>query len=235
MEFRLPRRKGKIVNIFRRLSFYPDVIDWGITPGYNCQIMQPQRIFTAFAGSQLIASGDIQTTLTATKHRIDAGETEPVLIFEDHTGAQIDFDWRGNVEDVLARLAEHPLFAAQLGTEAGRSGPGRPKLGVVSREVSLLPRHWEWLETQKGGISGALRRLVDEARKNEPPEVEEQRWRDAIGRFIWTMAGNLPGFEEASRSLFANDYPKFESQIEAWPKDIREHIQGLVRRALRRA
>src|SRR5512143_4094046 len=125
--------------------------------------MDDARTFTAFAGDRMIASSDVETMLRKTKARLDRGERATVLIFEDRTGAQVDFDLRGTVDDVLARLPAHPLFAPA--PAAPRSGPGRPRLGVVSREVTLLPRHWEWLEQQRGGISAALRTLVDEARK----------------------------------------------------------------------
>ncbi|MFY0534142.1 DUF2239 family protein [Nannocystis pusilla] len=53
-----------------------------------------------------------------------------------------------------------PRLAAE--EPPARTGPGRPKLGVVSREVSLLPRHWEWLERQP---SGSRRRCADSSRR----------------------------------------------------------------------
>lgn len=192
--------------------------------------MAEHRTFTAFAGERWIGTGAIEQTLTKAKEFLDRGETETVLVFEDQTGAQIDFDWRGSAEDVVARLAEHPCFI-QLQEEV-RTGPGRPKLGVVSREVSLLPRHWQWLEAQSGGISAALRRLIDEARKATQGKEEMTRARDAMSRFMWAIAGNLPGFEEASRALFADDYPLLLSTIEAWPKDIRTHLERLAVGAL---
>jgi uncharacterized protein len=193
--------------------------------------MTTQRTFTAFAGYRRIGAGDIQTTLAATKRHIDAGESEPVLVFEDQTGAQIDFDWRGTVDEVLTRLGEHPAFSEGASAEKAHTGPGRPKLGVVSREVSLLPRHWQWLEAQSGGISAALRRLVDEARKARPAKEEANRLRDGIGRFMWAMTGNLPGFEEASRALYANDVELFRERIREWPGDIREYLERLAKLA----
>jgi hypothetical protein len=194
--------------------------------------MDSARTFTAFAGQRLIERGCIETTLVAVKRRIDAGETEPILVFEDQTGNQIDFDWRGTEQDVLVRLGEHPAFVAPPVDGGVRSGPGRPKLGVVSREVSLLPRHWQWLEAQSGGISAALRRLVDEARKAQPEKQEATRVRDATSRFMWAMAGNLPNFEEASRALFSSDGERFRDLIEDWPADIREHLHRLVQTGL---
>ncbi|HMA96012.1 MAG TPA: DUF2239 family protein [Polyangiaceae bacterium] len=192
--------------------------------------MADYRTFTAFAGEHWLATGAIEQTLTTAKEVLDRGETETVLVFEDQTGAQIDFDWRGSAADVLARLSEHPCFIQQQ--EAARTGPGRPKLGVISREVSLLPRHWQWLEAQSGGISGALRRLIDEARRATQGKEDMTRARDAMSRFMWAIAGNLPGFEEASRALFADDYPLLLSKIEAWPNDIRTHLERLAVGAL---
>ena len=117
------------------------------------------------------------------------------------------------------------------GVGAARTGPGRPKLGVVSREVSLLPRHWAWLEQQPGGISGALRRLVDESRKANQGRDRARAARDAAGKIMWALAGNFPGFEEASRALYAGDLAGFEQQTEGWPGDIRNHLIRRLREA----
>jgi hypothetical protein len=140
------------------------------------------------------------------------------LIFEDQTGRQVDFNFRGTPEEVVARVAPG----------GAQPGPGRPRLGVVSREVSLLPRHWEWLETQPNGISAALRRLVDEARKLEPEAERARLAREAASRFMWAVAGNLPGFEEASRALFARNATAFRRRTSAWPKDVREQLDRLL-------
>lgn len=190
--------------------------------------MEQKRTFAAFVGNRLIASGDIQSTIAAAKALIDAGEAENLLIFEDQTGMQIDFDWRGTVDEVIGRLREHSLFPEYAEGDKSRNGPGRPKLGVVSREVSLLPRHWDWLEAQSGGISAALRRLVDQARKANPAKEEARRVRDAVSRIMWALAGDLPGFEEASRALFANDSVAFQSHIAEWPEDIRNQLTKLA-------
>lgn len=199
--------------------------------------MEEEHTYTAFAGQRRIASGDLKTMLLVTKECLDGGEAEPVLIFEDETGAQIDFDFRGTASDVLARLREHPSFkeaqAVPVEPVKARSGPGRPKLGVVCREVSLLPRHWQWLEQQPAGISGSLRRLVEEARKRGRAKEAARVARDAVGRFMWGMAGDLPGFEEASRALFAKDEKRLRELIQGWPCDVRDHAERLLGRFLR--
>jgi uncharacterized protein len=179
--------------------------------------MQEMKTYSAFAGDKLVASGDLKAMLSAAKVHLDgAGDLHGLLIFEDQTGRQVDFDFRGTLEQVLDRAAPD------------RAGPGRPKLGVVSREVSLLPSHWEWLEEQPNGISAALRRLVDEAKKRDPAEQHARRARDAISRFMSAIAGNRPNFEDATRALYAKDHDRVEQLIRKWPKDIRNHILRLL-------
>ena len=178
--------------------------------------------YTVFSGDRHLISADLRTMLARVWEHVQGGG-EPVLIFEDRNGRQIDFDLRGTLEEVLARAAP----------PVPRPGPGRPKLGVVSREVSLLPRHWEWLERQPSGISSALRRLVDEARKREPDKERARLAREAAAAFMWGMAGDRPGFEEASRALFAGDQQRLEALVDAWPPDIRTHLLQLTRQAAR--
>jgi len=176
--------------------------------------------YTAFAGHRIVASGPLRETLTGVFAYAKGGR-EPVQVFEDETGQAVDFDLRGSLDEVLDRALPQPK----------RTGPGRPKLGVVSREVSLLPRHWEWLERQGPGVSAALRRVVDEARRREPDHARARRARDAAARFMWSIAGNMPGFEEASRALYAGDDKKLQGLVEAWPPDVRAHALRLARHA----
>lgn len=190
--------------------------------------MNTEQTFAAFAGDQLIAIGNIETVIQKTKERLDQGESRGILIFEDQSGKQIDFCFQGTMENVLSRLSAHPFLAATVSKDRVPTGPGRPKLGVVCREVSLLPRHWDWLEHQPNGISAALRRLVDEARKQEPGSERARVAREAAGRFMWSMAGNLPDFEEASRALHACEFERLEHLIRDWPQDIRDHLLCLA-------
>lgn len=176
--------------------------------------------YTAFAGVERIVRGSLQEMLRATKKRLDSEPDLSVLVFEDASGKQVDFDFRGTLEQVVARARPEP---------PERAGPGRPKLGVVSREVSLLPRHWDWLERQPQGISAALRRLVDDARKRAPDEDRAREARAAASRFMWVMAGDLPKFEEASRALFAGHKQRFAELTRFWPADVRRHLDELLR------
>ncbi|WP_441233030.1 DUF2239 family protein [Bradyrhizobium sp. 930_D9_N1_4] len=187
-----------------------------------------QKIFTAFQGPRRLASGPAGEVALVVK-RVAPRPDEPIIIFEDGTGRAIDFDLRGGDREVLARLAKLvPPPVEETAPPSEPRGRGRPKLGVVAREVTLLPRHWEWLGAQPGGASVALRKLVDEARRASGDKDRERQARDAAYHFMSTMAGNLPQFEEASRALFADDRRRFTGLIADWPADIRDHIVKLA-------
>ena len=179
--------------------------------------------FTAFQGSHRLATGPLAEVALAIKHAND-GAGAPILIFSDTTGRAVDFDLRGSDADVVARLQQH---AATAPADIPR-GRGRPKLGVVAREVTLLPRHWDWLSAQPGGASVALRKLIDETRRTSGDRDRSRAARDAAYHFMSAMAGNLPNFEEASRALFAGDRRRLAGLIAGWPEDIREHIVKLA-------
>jgi len=139
----------------------------------------------------------------------------------------VDVDLRGGADDVAARLRDTPRAAPEEPAATTRR-PGRPKLGVVAREVTLLPRHWEWLAAQPGGASVALRKLVEEARRRDDSTERARRAREAAYRVMHALAGDRPHFEEASRALFAADRATFRAKIARWPKDIREHLDRLA-------
>jgi uncharacterized protein len=169
--------------------------------------MEPD--YLAFAGVRRIALGPLADVIPVLKQRFDRDPAETVLVFETDTGRQVDFDLRGTVAEAIARATP-------------AKGPGRPKLGVASREVSLLPRHWEWLE-QQGSSSATLRKLVEQAMKAESGKARARPLRDALCRILTGMAGDRPNFEEACRALYAGDSARFAAQIERWPKDIRDY------------
>ena len=185
---------------------------------------------TAFEGSRRIASGELAHVALKTKEVIDRGEQAPVLIFDDVTSEQIEVDFRGTAEEVLKRLAESGDAgpAPLRPSERKRRGPGRPRLGVVAREVTLLPRHWDWLNGQPGGASVALRKLVEEARRGNEGRDRVRRSQEAAYRFMSAMAGNFPGFEEATRAFFAGDRGRFDELVEPWPADVRDHARTLA-------
>jgi len=156
--------------------------------------------------------------LTKVKHKLDKAGIDGLLIFDEHNGQQVEYDFRGTLQEVLER--ELPKPPAQ--------GPGRPRLGVLSREVSLLPKHWAWLQEQPNGISAALRRLVDEASKRDPDQQRARKARDAVARFLSSIAGNRPNYEEALRALYAGDRERLTSLTARWPKDIRAQIARML-------
>jgi len=175
---------------------------------------------TAFAGARKIAAGSASDVVPAVKAALDADPATPILVFDDETSRQVDLDLRGSLDDIVARYAEVPR------------SPGRPKLGVVAREVTLLPRHWEWLGGQSGGASVALRKLIDEARWTHSGRDRIRRSQESAYRFMSAMAGNAPGFEEASRALFARDGAQFAEHMAAWPDDVRAHATQLASDAM---
>ncbi|MCK1364563.1 DUF2239 family protein [Bradyrhizobium sp. 62] len=187
-----------------------------------------QKTFTAFQGHRRLVSGPAGEVALVIKRMAERPD-DPIVIFEDATGRSIDFDLRGGDREVLARLAKLvPPPVEETASPSEPRGRGRPRLGVVAREVTLLPRHWEWLSAQPGGASVALRKLVEEARRASGDKDRERQARDAAYHFMSTMAGNLPQFEEASRALFADDRRRFTGLIADWPADIRDHIVKLA-------
>lgn len=185
----------------------------------------------AFAGSRSLGRGRLAEVAVAAKVALDANPDAAVLIFDDETSEPVEVDFRGDARDVLERLAA-AMTAAQAAEGPGeRRSPGRPKLGVVAREVTLLPRHWEWLAAQPGGASVTLRKLVEEARKSGSGDEVRRRAQESAYRFMNAVAGNESGFEDAVRALYADDAATFEERTAAWPVDVREHARRLAARA----
>jgi hypothetical protein len=187
------------------------------------------RQFTAFEGQLRLVSGSLAAVALAVRKANDNNPLAPLLIFDDSNGRTIDLDLRGSDQDVLARLPQAAAERTPVDPPASEPrGRGRPKLGVVAREVTLLPRHWEWLGAQPGGASVALRKLVDQARRMNGDRDRSRAARDAAYHFMSAIAGNLPDFEEAIRALFADDQRRFAALIASWPQDIRDHAVKLA-------
>lgn len=193
--------------------------------------------FVAFEGPRRIASGDLETVAVAIHDRV-ADTTEALLAFDETNGRQIDIDLRGDREGVRLWARNWLRYMASQGAPTGDPPPaapsapaaptelgaprsrGRPRLGVVSREVTLLPRHWAWLSSQGSSASAVLRRLIEEARKADDGPGRVREARDATYRFITAMAGDRPGFEEAVRALYASNPAVFAEVVEGWPPDV---------------
>jgi uncharacterized protein len=192
--------------------------------------------YVAFEGDRCIASGDLRDVARAAKEALIRRKDASILVFDTKSGP-IDIDFRGSIDDVLARLPEMsgtPAAAEDTEAPAAR-GPGRPRLGVVAREVTLLPRHWQWLAQQSGGASVALRRLVDEARRANKDKDRVRQAQEAAYRFIAAMGENKPHYEEVSRALFAGDAGRFTAWTASWPADVRDHARRLAAAAFERA
>jgi hypothetical protein len=174
---------------------------------------------SAFLGYRLIASGSIATIALVVRRTIAADALASIRVFDNKTGHPIDIDTRGTDDDVVARYTPAATAAARA--------RGRPKLGVVAREVTLLPRHWDWLGQQPGGASVALRKLVEHASREN---AGFDSGRDAHKRayhFMSAMACDQPGFEEAAHALLADDRVRFGELIAGWPDDVRKHAFAL--------
>ena len=195
------------------MVFYPDI---------NSLVTDPST-FIAFLGHRLLARGSAAAIARAA-HAVQ-GASPPLLVFDAATSAPIDLDLRGAADEAAARAEK--TFAPER-----PRGPGRPKLGVEAREVTLLPRHWDWLRAQPGGASVALRKLVEAASRD--PRQEARRAQEAAYKFIHAIGGDLPGFEEATRALFARDGAAFAARIAGWPDDIRTHATALAQPAFAR-
>ena len=182
---------------------------------------------TAFVGPEIVAAGALEEVALAVKQRLRHDPTANPLVFDDTTGRPIDLDLRGSDEAIVQRLENHPVYGGKAPVRSPGPGPGRPKLGVVGREVTLLPRHWDWLNSQPGGASVVLRRLVDEARHANPVAERVRRAREATYRFMTAVAGNEPGYEEATRALFAGDRAHYDARIAGWPRDVRYYARML--------
>ena len=173
---------------------------------------------SAFLEDVLIAQG----TRSAVTRRIEEGypasDFSRIRVFDDSTGKVTDLDYWDAAEEAKVEAAPAPRSR------------GRPKLGVVSREVTLLPRHWEWLAGQRGGASAVIRRLIDDARKRRSESLTAAEAREGVHRFLTEMAGDRPGYEEALRALYRGDIPAVRAIADDWPEDVRRYLGRLLDR-----
>lgn len=187
---------------------------------------------TAFAGPHKIASGTLHALAQTLKELVTRDPDAQILIFDDASGSQVDLNLHGSLDEVLQRLPRAAAPGPQDGAPAPARTAGRPRLGVVAREITLLPRHWEWLATQPGGASVALRKLVEQAQRGNKAHDEQRQAREAAYKVMSALAGDAAGFEEASRALFAGRQQAFLENVRDWPADVREHVTRLAQRGL---
>jgi hypothetical protein len=188
--------------------------------------MNTPETYTAFEETKRIAQGKLQEVVLKIKKHLGRTENSSILIFSDLTGKTMDINFHGTEKDVLKRLE---VFVSQQDGETVSSGPGRPKLGVVSREVSLLPRHWEWLAIQPGGASATLRKLIEDAKKKSGSASTTKQVQESVYRFLSVIAGNLEGYEEALRALYKADHKNFSLHIQSWPTDVKKHVMEMAK------
>jgi hypothetical protein len=185
------------------------------------------KIYIAFAGNKRIAYGSLSDVARGVKRVVDQYPSPAVSVFDADSSEPVELNLRGTLEEVLSRLPSEYTEEVGAGVHPRRA-PGRPRLGVTAREVTLLPRHWEWLAGQPGGTSVALRKLVEHARRSAGSEDRIRQVRESAYRFMLAMAGNESGFEEAARALFAARAERFDTAIAGWPADIREHAKKVA-------
>ena len=179
--------------------------------------------YSAFEDAKLLFQGELSDVVLKIKQYLGKAENSTILIFSDDTGATMDFNFQGTKQDVLKRLE---VFTSSE-HETASTGPGRPRLGVISREISLLPRHWEWLATQSGGASATIRRLVEEAQKKSSNNTSIKQIQERVYRVMFVLAGDFHGYEEALRALYKRDRKTFFSLIETWPKDVQKYLSEI--------
>lgn len=191
--------------------------------------MNELNTYTAFENHKRLGQGPLGEIVLKVKKRFEKSRESTFLIFSDTTGKSMDFNLEGNDQAVLKRLEIY----VQESEPNPQVGPGRPKLGVISREISLLPRHWEWLATQQGGASVTLRKLVEEAKKKSQETPDPKKAQEATYKFMSVIAGDFQNYEEALRYLYRSDKKSFKSKIESWPPDIVDHIMDLAKPVFR--
>jgi hypothetical protein len=182
----------------------------------------PSTQIIAFDGDHCIASGDIVDVAARVKQTLSAQPQSQVLLFDLESSRHVEIDFRGSVADVTARLK------TSLSPESAPRGPGRPKLGVVAREITLLPRHWEWLAAQPGGASVTLRKLIEDARRKTSAKDDARERQESVHRFLSAIAGDKPHYEDVLRALYASDGARFHALIADWPMDVRRHVERLA-------
>jgi hypothetical protein len=234
----LDHHQGAIIfiRVILTFSIYPDILSqntiW-VKPGSEHMETEKIKHYTGFYGNRCIGAGVLEKVVRLAKPIVDRREATPVMIFDDDNGESLEVDYRGKIDDIIRRLNQYRAGeenepSDNAAAQVVKRGPGRPRLGVVAREVTLLPRHWQWLNRQPGGASVALRRLVDQARHAHRVLDAVRLSREAAYRFISVTAGNEVGFEEANRALFAGNREGFEKFSASWPTDIQNYALKLA-------
>lgn len=188
--------------------------------------METLNTYTAFEDHKILSQGSLEDVVLKVKKRFEKSPESQIVIYSDATGKSMDFNFQGSEKEVLKRLE---VYTTPENSNEVSSGPGRPKLGVISREVSLLPKHWEWLATQSGGASNTLRKLVEENMKKNSSVNSVKAAQERTYKFMSVEAGDLENYEEALRALYRKDKERLSSEIKTWPRDVQKHILELAK------
>lgn len=192
--------------------------------------------FTSFNGCKRIAFGNLETNALAVKRAIESGSSCSILTFNDDTGCALVLDTRGTDAETLVRLNQESPSQEVMESESVevdqssflQRGRGRKKLGVIAREITLLTRHRDWLLAQPGGVSVALRKLVEAAKKDTATSQVKRRSQERAYQFMSAMASYVTSLEESRRALFAGDFTKFLQLTAEWPSDVQDYALGLA-------
>lgn len=181
--------------------------------------------YVVFQGTRLIARGNMLETALAVYNAYKDKTSAPVVALDSVTSELAEPDLRGGEDGIRARYG----VEADLHETKTR---GRPKLGVTAREVTLLPRHWEWLESNHSGASAKLRELVETAMRASAGKDRQSHAVESLERFTNALAGDLPNAEEVSRAFYKGRMKDVIKLTADWPSDLLEHYIKLVERAL---
>lgn len=186
----------------------------------------PEPTYYLFSHKQLLCKGDLIQVLSRAHLARSQDSQIQLLALNGHSGQMLEMDLRGSLEEVLERIPAPPALA----DSEKKNGPGRPKIGVEGKEITLLPRHWEWLASQAGGASVTLRKMVEKAMKENSHADRIRQIQESTYQWMWNLAASEPNYEEASRALFAGDLELFATHIREWPADIAQATLELAHR-----
>lgn len=189
--------------------------------------LSSNRLCTAFAETQRLASGHLSFVAQQLKTLLDDGEEREIVIFDNHTSDVIEVDFRGTQDDI-AKQFTFPKPQPESDSTPKVKTRGRPKLGVVSKEITLLPRHWQWLNQQPASVSATLRKLVEQASRQNQQVANTRQAQDVVYRFMNVVASHLAEYEEALRALYAKDGERFQQLTQGWPSDVLTHLKKLA-------
>lgn len=174
--------------------------------------MNTKNTYTAFVGNTRLITDSLLNVALAIKNQ--QHDSAPILIFEDQTGKQIDVNITGSESDIQQRYAELETVKKV----------GRPKLGVISREITLQQKHWDWLDLQNSSASAVIRKLIDQELNNAQSESNIMMTKQTTDRFMSAMLGNMPNYEEATRALYQGNKEGFLELIQDYPNDLKEYL-----------